>query len=117
MALLVLGDLSVDVMGLQADDDRHFSKPRPLRRAKTLRAEEDTVATVIASAAHDDRLKDAAQRDVLGELRKLLSGNSVRGLLRVLVEEIHRSEQRFARGNGMGAEEIGLVRLGSLGPV
>ena len=74
MTLLVLGDLSVDVMGFRADDDRHCLEGCKLRSAKTLGAKEDTAATVIASAAHDDRLKNSAQRDVLGELSELLIG-------------------------------------------
>ena len=40
VAFLVLGHLRVDVMGVRADDDRHFSSPAP-RGAQPLGAEEE----------------------------------------------------------------------------
>ena len=118
MTLLVLGTLSVDVMGLGADDDRNYLEASPLRRAKTLRAKEDTVATVITSAAHDDGLKNAAQSDVLGELGELLIGELGPRVAWVLVKAVNRHKKRLAlvnefieRGQNRGGGSLGIDAL------
>ena len=99
MTLLVLGDLSVDVMGLRADDDRNYLEASPLRRTKTLRAKEDTVATVITSAAHDDGLKNAALSDVLSELGDLLIGELGPRVAWVLIKAVSRHKKRSTLDN------------------
>ena len=99
MTLLVLGDLSVGVMGVRADDDRDGLEPRPLRGTQALGAEEDAVATAIGSAAHDDRLKDAAQSDVLRELGDFFVGELGPRVGRVFIEAVDRHEKREAFGS------------------
>jgi hypothetical protein len=77
--LLVLRDLGVDVVGVRTDDNRDRLETGVLCSTEALRAEQDLVAAVDANVAHDDRLKDAVQGDVLREFGDLLIGNSVRG--------------------------------------
>ena len=96
MTLLVLGNLSIDVMGLRANDDRDYLKASLLRRTKTLRAKEDTVATIATSAAHDDGLKNAAQSDVLSELDELLIGELSPRVAWILVNALGRHLKRLA---------------------
>jgi hypothetical protein len=93
MTLLVLGDLVIDVMGLGADDDRHCVEIRMHRRSQPLGTENDTVAVVAGRAAHDDRLKDAAQRNVSGEFGDLLVGEFGPRVVRVLVEAVDRNDE------------------------
>jgi hypothetical protein len=63
---------------------------------------------------NDDRLQDAVGADVLGKLPQLAFRELGARIVRILIEEVDRSEQWFACGNGTGAEEVGLVRLGRL---
>ncbi len=99
MTFLVLGDLSVDVMGLGADDDRNDLEASSPRGTKTLRAKEDTVATVFTSAAHDDGLKNATHSDVFSELGDLLVGKLCSRVVWVLVKAISGHLKRLALDN------------------
>jgi hypothetical protein len=99
MTLLVLRNLSVDVMGFGADDDRNYPEACPPSGAKTLRAKEDTVTTVPTNAAHDDGLKNAAQSDVFGELVDLRIGELGPRVAWVLVKAVSRHEKRLAFDN------------------
>lgn len=112
VALLVLGHLRVDVMGRSADDDGHLSETGLPGRAYTLCAEEDPVAAAAAGAVHDDWLKDAVHADVGRELRQLAFRELGSRVPWVLVQQLDGYKQRFACRNGLGVEEVGLVRSG-----
>ncbi len=99
MALLVLGDLRVDVVGFRADDDRDDFEARPFRGAQSLRAEKNAVAAVIRSPTHDDGLKDAAQRDVLGELGNLLIRELGPRVAGIFLEAVDGNEEWKAFGS------------------
>jgi hypothetical protein len=99
MTLLVLGDLGVDIMGFRADDDRDHVEVRLLRSSKPFRAEDDAVAAVIGSPAHNDGLKNAAQSNVLSELGDLLIGEFGPRVGRVFLEAVDRHEEREAFGS------------------
>ena len=97
-------------MGRSADDDRHLAKPSQLGRAKTFRAKEDPVATIAGRAANDDRLKDSVRPDVGREFRQIAFRKLSPRIPWILFEKLDRSQQRFTRRNGLGVEEVSLVR-------
>ena len=96
MALLVLGDLRIDVMGFQADNDRDYVEARLFRGAEALRAEEDAVATISGSAARNDRLKNPVQSNVLGKLGDVFVGELCPWVARVFIEAVDGHEERQA---------------------
>ena len=115
VALLVLGDLGVGVMGLRADDDGNGLEPRLLRGAQTLGAEEDPIATLLGQPMDDDRLEDPAQSDVLGELGDLLFGELGPRVARVFLEALDRDEERQPFG-GARAEAGFVAEAGAAAP-
>ena len=108
MTLLVLGDLRVGIVGLRADDDRDGLEPGLPRGTQTLRAEEDSVATGFASGARDDRLEDAAQRDVSGQLGDLFVRELGSRVLGILLDRVDRQEKRDTISRERVERECGL---------
>ena len=106
ITLLVLGDLVIDVMGLRADDDRDSIEIRLLCSSQPLATEDDAVAAVVGRPADDDRLKDAAQRNVLRELGDLLVGKLGPRVGGVFLETVDRDHQ----GNAFHSEGVGPAR-------
>ena len=100
VALLVLSDLSVDIMGLGADDDRHDFKAGSLRCAEALSAEEDAIVAVVRTPLRNDGLKDAAQRDVLRELVDFCFGKFGPRVSGIFLEAV----DRYQEGRAFGAE-------------
>ena len=94
MTLLVLGDLRVAVMGVRADDDRHDLEPGLPGSTQALGAEDDSISRAFGNRAHHDRLEDAAQRDVSGQLGDLFIRELGPRVVRILLERIDRHQQR-----------------------
>jgi len=94
VTFLVLGDLSVGIMGPRTDDDRDGLEPGLPRGTQTLRAEENSVATGLGNRARHDRLEDAAQCDVSGQLGDLLVRELGSRVLGILLDGIDRHEKR-----------------------
>ena len=98
VTLLVLGDLSVDVMGVRADDDRDGLEPCLPCGTKTLCAEEDVVTTGVGSRPYNDGLKDAALSDVVGKLGEFFVGEFGPWVGGVFLDAVDSHEERYAIG-------------------
>src|SRR5678816_3225524 len=96
MALLVLGDLGVDIVGFGADDDRDRLESGSLCGTQAFRAEQGTVAAYYGGWPHNDRLKNAAQSNVLGELGDFCIGKLGPRVAGVFPEAADRNEQGAA---------------------
>ena len=122
MTLLVLSDLSVGVMGLRANDDRHCLESCLPGGTQAFGSKEDSVAT--ACRARHDRLKDAAQRDVSRQLGDLFVRELGPRVVRILLKGIDRDKKRQAFGSESVEREFGNFRarrriddnIGTVGP-
>jgi dienelactone hydrolase len=93
MALLVLGDLGVAIGGQVAHDDWNFMRSGSDRCAQSLGTEVDAVTALTVRRMHDERLKDAAQLHVDGELFERGLGELGTRVVRVFVQACHRNKQ------------------------
>ena len=112
--LLILGDQRVAIEILRADRDGHLGETGALGGTQPLRTEPDAVAASRIGGVNDDRLQQAALSDVVGEFVDFAISEFGTRVVRVLVEEVERHQQRLAGRDRLAVEQARLVGLGRL---